>query len=82
MFTQLNPPIPLETPKGAGMAVGVIDYGPDYDLLWVVLDDATGECWTCNNAKVRGVRNITMGRRLETPHLPRLSTIPNNATPA
>jgi hypothetical protein len=63
MFTQLNPPIPLETPKGAGLAYGVIDYGPDYDLLWVVFDDATGECWTWRNPQIVGVKNVTHGRR-------------------
>ena len=62
MFTQLEPPIPLQTPKGEGLAYGVIDYGPDYDLLWVVFDNATGECWTWANPKIRGVKNITMGR--------------------
>jgi hypothetical protein len=65
VFTQLNPPIPLETPKGQGMAYAVIDYGPDYDLLWVVFDDASGEYWTWKNPKVRAVKNVTMGRRPE-----------------
>lgn len=79
MFTQLNPPLPLETPKGAGLAYGVIDYGPDFDLLWVVFDDATGECWTWANPKVRGVKNVTMGRRVETGVMhPRLAPVPRN----
>ncbi len=63
MLTQLSPPLPLETPKGTGLAHAVIDYGPEYDLLWVVFDDATGECWTWRNPEIRGVKNITMGRR-------------------
>lgn len=71
MFTQLQPPIPMQTPKGEGLAYGVIDYGPDYDLLWVVFDNTTGECWTWGNPKVRGVKNITMGRT--TPSLPDFS---------
>ncbi len=75
MLTQLNPPLPLETPKGAGVAYAVIDYGPDFDLLWVVFDDATGECWTWPNPKIRAVKNITLGHRTDpaptTPHLPR-----------
>jgi hypothetical protein len=80
MFTQLNPPLPLDTPKGSGLAYGVIDYGPDFDLLWVVFDDATGECWTWPNPKIRAVKNITMGRRTETaPILPRLTPLPTNA---
>lgn len=65
MFTQLNPPLPLETPKGEGLAYGVIDYGPDYDLLWVVFDGTTGECWTWPNPKVRAVKNVTLDRRTD-----------------
>ncbi len=64
MLVQLNPPIPVETPKGKGQAVIVIDYGPDFDLLWVVFDDHTGECWTWKNQYIRGVENITMDRRV------------------
>ena len=59
---QLNPPIPVETPKGNGMATVLIDYGPDYDLLWVVFIDETRECWTYNNKNIRCQPNITMGR--------------------
>lgn len=61
-LTQLNPPIPLNTPKGEGLAVAVIDYSIDYDLLWVVIVNATGEIWTYKNSEVRGVKNITAGR--------------------
>ena len=77
---QLNPPIPLDTPKGPALAHLVIDYGPEHNLLWVCFDDANGECWTWDNSKVRAQKNITMGRtpgmplaewkrmRMETPH--------------
>lgn len=58
---QLNPPIPVETPKGSGYAQVLIDYGPDYDLLWVVFQDS-GECWTWRNDHIRATRNITLGR--------------------
>ena len=36
MITQLNPPLPMQTPKGDGLAHFVIDYGPESDLLWVI----------------------------------------------
>lgn len=62
MMTQLNPPIPLETPKGKALAHFVIDYGPEHNLMWVTFVDATGECWTWPNYKVRAQKNITMGR--------------------
>lgn len=62
-FTQLNPPIPLHVvDKGDGYAIAVIDYGPDYDLLWVVLVTKSNEIWTANNREVRGVKNWTLNR--------------------
>lgn len=63
MLTQLNPPLPLKTPKGDGLAHLVIDYGPEHDLLWVVFLDADGACWTVPNQEVRMAANWTMGRR-------------------
>ncbi|MGB6535900.1 MAG: hypothetical protein WBF58_08055 [Xanthobacteraceae bacterium] len=63
MLVQLNPPIPLETSKGAGWAHMVIDYGPESALLWVVFMDEDGACWTVPNAEVRMSYNWTMGRR-------------------
>jgi hypothetical protein len=62
MITQLNPPIPVTTPKGAGFAHLVIDYGPEHNLFWVVFIDATGECWTYSNQDIRAQKNITLGR--------------------
>jgi hypothetical protein len=62
MLTQLNPPIPLDTPKGGGMAWAVIDYGAEHNLMWVVAIDATREIWTFENPKVRAQKNITIGR--------------------
>jgi hypothetical protein len=59
---QLNPPIPVVTVKGKGLAYVLIDYGPDYDLMWVVFQDATGECWTFRNSDIRSQENITLGR--------------------
>lgn len=62
MLTQLNPSIPVETPKGKGQAVIVIDYSPEHDLYWVVFDDQTRQCWTFNNRDIRIQTNITFGR--------------------
>lgn len=62
MLTQLNPPMPLDTPKGKALAHFVIDYGPEHDLMWVTFVDATGECWTWPNYQIRAQQNITMGR--------------------
>ena len=61
---QLNPPIPLTTPKGAGYAWLVIDYGQEHNLMWTVAIDATGEIWTFSNKEVRAQKNITLERIL------------------
>lgn len=62
---QLNPPIPLDTPKGPGVAWLVMDYGLEHHLMWTVAIDATGEIWTYPNTEVRAQKNITMGRVVE-----------------
>jgi len=62
---QLDPPIPIQTPKGSGIGHFLIDYGPEHDLHWVVFQDETGECWTWSNRLIRGQKNITLGRTYE-----------------
>jgi len=62
-LTQLNPPIPVNTPKGKGLAHLVIDYGPEHHLCWTVFLDASGECWSFLNPDIRGQSNLTMGRQ-------------------
>ena len=59
---QLNPPLPVITPKGKGWAHIVIDYSQEHDLLWVVFVDETGECWTFPNRDVRNQGNVSLGR--------------------
>ena len=62
MLTQLNPPLPLLTPKGKAWAHLVIDYGPEADLMWVCFQDEDGACWTWSNRDVRIQANVTIGR--------------------
>lgn len=66
MILQLNPTIPLDTPKGAGQALLVIDYGSEHHLMWTVAIDSTGEIWTFSNPEVRAQKNITVGRLLNS----------------
>jgi hypothetical protein len=57
----------MRTPKGEGVAIMVIDYGPDYDLFWTVIvskGEHAGEIWTYPNPQVRGVENVTLGRHV------------------
>jgi len=62
---QLNPPIPMNTPKGAGLAHLLLDYGPEYNLIWTVFINQTGECWSFQNPEIRACKNITLGRMNE-----------------
>ena len=63
MMLQLNPPIPIDTPKGKGVAYLVIDYGLDYDLMWTVFLTESKEIWTFSNKEVRAIPNQTFGRQ-------------------
>ena len=60
MILQLDPTIPLETPKGSAKAHFLIDYGQEHHLLFVCFQDDTGECWTWPNPQVRLQENISM----------------------
>ena len=60
---QLNPPLPVVTPKWPGLAHVLIDYGVEADLIWVVFHD-NGECWSWRNQDVRAQANVTMGRKI------------------
>jgi hypothetical protein len=62
-ITQFNPPLPLKTSKGSGLAHFVIDYGPESHLMWVVFLDADGACWTVPNPEIRMAPNWSFNRR-------------------
>lgn len=62
MIQQLNPPIPVVTPKGEALAHALIDYGLEHHLFWVCFQDDTRECWTWGNRDIRAQPNITYGR--------------------
>ena len=64
MILQLSPVIEVDTPKGRGHAEFLIDYGPEADLLWVVVMRDTGEIWTLRNADIRATANVSIGRKL------------------
>jgi len=62
MIIQLDPPMPMDTPKGKALCHFMIDYGAEHDLLWVCFHDDSGECWTWNNRDIRAQKNISMYR--------------------
>jgi hypothetical protein len=62
MIIQLNPPIPMTCPKGSGLAIFLTDYGCEYNHIWTIALDDTGELWSFPNPEVRMQKNITFGR--------------------
>ena len=62
MINRIDPPLPLDTPKGSGFAHFLIDYSPEHLLQWVVFINETGECWTFENPHIRLSKNHTMNR--------------------
>ena len=61
---QLEPQIPVVTPKGNGWAFFVIDRSQEHDLEWVVFLDSNGECWTFKNSDIQIQKNYTLHRNL------------------
>lgn len=62
MIIQLDPTIPMDTPKGPAKAHFLIDYGQEHHLLWVCFQDDTGECWTWPNPQIRLQENVSMNQ--------------------
>jgi hypothetical protein len=61
---QLSPSIPVHVlNRGAGEAVGWIDYGKEDHLIWVVAMDSNGEVWCVPNPEIRFMPNYSIGRR-------------------
>lgn len=65
MMLQLDPPLPVITPKGKALAHVLLDYGAEHDLIWICFQDQTGECWSWRNLDVRIQANPTMGRTFQ-----------------
>ncbi len=64
MILQLNPALPMISPKGKCYAHFVIDYGIEDHLYWVTFDDLTGECWTWANPVMKIQENLTINRKV------------------
>lgn len=67
MMMQLNPPLPVDTPKGAAYAHMVIDYSQEHYVLFICFLCESGECWVLPNRDVKLQQNLTMGVRLPKP---------------
>lgn len=62
---QLNPTIPVNTPKGSAEAWFILDYSSESDIMFVCVLDSNGEIWTFKSSECRGLKNITLGRTLD-----------------
>jgi len=65
MILQLNPTIPLNTPKGKALAHFIVDYGAEHHWLWICFHE-DGECWTWENKDIRALDNPTFGRNIKS----------------
>ena len=75
-LTQLNPPLPLHVvDRGSGFAVAVIDYGQEFDLLWIVAMDDGGEIWCVPTPQVRMPVNWSMGRHKKLGTSPKIAAV-------
>ena len=60
---QLDPPIPLALESGEPVwALAILDYGPDYDSLFLVACQNSRELWWLPNSKLRLGDNVSLGR--------------------
>ena len=59
----------MHTPKGDGIALFMIDYGAEDDILWMVGINETGEIWCVPNYEVRLMANWSYRRT--TPEKPK-----------
>jgi hypothetical protein len=65
VILQLDPPIPIFAPNhgGAGFCFAWIDYSQEHDTIWKCLITATQDWWDIPQPQVKGIENITMGRK-------------------
>ena len=68
MMMQLNPPIPVDTPRGPAYAHLVIDYSQEHYVLFVCFLCDSGECWVLPNRDVKLQTNVSMGVRIPPAH--------------
>ena len=61
VIVRLDPPIPLETPKGYALAHFLCDEGAEADDTWICFHD-DGQIWRWPNYRVRACRNVTQDR--------------------
>lgn len=59
---QIDPPLPMETPKGKAWAHFLYDYGIEANAMFGVFLNESGEFWIFQGHELRIERNLTLGR--------------------
>lgn len=59
MMIQLHPEIPVETPHGEGFALILIDYGPQWNTVWIVALKETREIKHYESTQIKLMKNHT-----------------------
>lgn len=67
MILQLNPQIPVITPKGTGYAWLITRYSQEHHLIWSVILDEDGTNWEFENPEIKVQWNYTLNRRSKNP---------------
>lgn len=76
-ITQLNPPLEVETPFGAALAMFVWEQGQELDVQWCCFVQATGEPWWLPNHQIRLGKNLSTGRGGMSPIKPMAALAPH-----
>lgn len=63
------PPDALEvdTPRGRGRVWAVTQFGPQTEIVLLVILDGSGELWEFTPREIRATKNLTLGRDLSAP---------------
>lgn len=68
---QLDPPMPFVTKGGEQvLALMVIDYGPEWDAIFLCGYRKSRELWWLPNSELRMADNVTFGRTRQDASMP------------
>jgi hypothetical protein len=68
--TRIDPPIPLDTPRGAAWAHFALDYGSEHHTLFGCFMCADGTFWWFPAPSIRLQPNLSLGVRIAEIELP------------
>lgn len=69
-FTEFRHSYPVTVTSkdhASGEAIGILDYGKEDHVLWLVIMDADGSAWWAPNPEIRFHENWSLGRKFAKP---------------